>query len=72
MATISALIAARASPPQAAMAGLAPFSSEDKGRFTQLKKMGLLVVDELDRDNHQIRFTRAGVALAAQHGVAIR
>jgi hypothetical protein len=36
-----------------------------------LKKLGLLFVDEIDRDNHQIRFTSEGFALAAQHGVKI-
>ncbi|WP_213740411.1 hypothetical protein [Bradyrhizobium sp. dw_411] len=51
--------------------GLIPFSHEDKGRFTHLKKLGLLFVDEVDRDNHQIRFTRKGSALAAQHGVKL-
>lgn len=52
--------------------GLSSFSREDKGRFMQLKKLGLLVVHEVDHDNHQIHFSRAGASLAAEHGIKLR
>jgi hypothetical protein len=51
--------------------GLMPFSREQKGCFMHLKKCDLLWVFEKDTDNHQINFTKAGVALAKAHGVEI-
>lgn len=51
--------------------GLMPFSNEDKGRFMHLKKCDLLWVFKADFDNHQINFTDAGVAFAAEHGIVI-
>ncbi len=52
--------------------GLMPFSREDKGRFMQLKTRDLLWVFESDADNHQINFTDAGIALAAEHGIELK
>ena len=51
--------------------GLDQFTSEQKGRFTHLKRRGLLVVEEIDDDNHQIFFTKKGAILAKEHGMEI-
>jgi hypothetical protein len=51
--------------------GLYQFTSEQKGRFTHLKRCGLLVVEEIDDDNHQIFFTNKGATLAKEHGIKI-
>ena len=50
--------------------GLMPFSNEDKGRFMHLKKFDFSWCTG-DSDNHQINFTDAGVAFAAEHGIVI-
>ena len=51
--------------------GLYQFTNEQKGRFTHLKRCGLLVVEEIDDDNHQIFFTDKGATLAKEHGIEI-
>jgi hypothetical protein len=51
--------------------GLYQFTNEQKGRFTHLKRCGLLVVEEIDDDNHQIFFTKNGATLAKEHGIEI-
>jgi hypothetical protein len=51
--------------------GLYQFTNEQKGRFTHLKQCGLLVVEEIDDDNHQIFFTDKGAILAKEHGIEI-
>jgi hypothetical protein len=51
--------------------GLYQFTNEQKGRFTHLKRCRLLVVEEIDDDNHQIFFTDKGATLAKEHGIEI-
>ena len=51
--------------------GLYQFTNEQKGRFTHLKRCGLLVVEEIEDDNHQIFFTKTGATLAKEHGIEI-
>ena len=51
--------------------GLNQFTKEQKGRFTHLKRRGLLIVEEIDDDNHQIFFTDKGASLAKDHGIEI-
>ncbi len=46
-------------------------SKEDRGNLTQLKRAGLLVTFEEDRKLSWIIFTKAGAALAAEHGILI-
>jgi hypothetical protein len=45
-------------------------SKEERGNLTQLKKAGLIVTIR-DRRDMFVAFTKAGKALAAEHGIII-
>jgi hypothetical protein len=51
--------------------GMYAMSPADKGNFTDLKKKGLLDVEEVDTDRHLVIFSDAGVTLAASLGIEI-
>lgn len=44
---------------------------EDRGNITQLKQAGLITTFSDEPGSHWIRFTDAGIALAAEHGIEI-